>query len=245
MRDEKQKWHSYVQCYPVDHQAVTGMLLTHVNVEEKIDGDRLAVRVNHDALSVHPNHLGTDDPLIQHLQGQLYQLNPDWVYFLEYMPDPEQAIASYTRTPRMGAILMDVRTPEGWLDHEAKFQEAEKLGFECAPLLYQGHVVDPEQLAGFLLHESVLGGTMEGIVIKPVTAGPDGKTRYAKVQTVDFQCRRAFTRLAAMHEQLSPRDIDQMLRVAQHRQLNRVEPPSPDSLEYVEGDDKGNREEGL
>ena len=48
-------------------------------------------------------------------------------------------------------IVYDIGTGlEVYMDYEAKSLEAERIGLECVPLLYQGVVVSMDQLAGFL-----------------------------------------------------------------------------------------------
>lgn len=74
-----------------------------------------------------------------------------------------------------GITLTDIMTRKGPLDHEAKFVEADRLGFECVQLLHAGPLTEPQQL------HDLLQQSPAGVVIKPVTPPPHQRLVYVEV----------------------------------------------------------------
>lgn len=72
-------------------------------------------------------------------------------------------------------VLTDILTRRGPLDHEAKFVEADRLGFECIQLFHAGAVTEPQQLQDFLQQSPT------GIVLKPMQPGPQGRLVYVEI----------------------------------------------------------------
>ena len=75
--------------------------------------------------------------------------------------------------------LTDILTRKGPLDHEAKFVEADRLGFECVQLLYAGALSEPQQIHDFLQQSP------DGLVVKPITP-PQGPLFYAEITAEMF-----------------------------------------------------------
>lgn len=208
----------YASVKALDSKEGAALLLQQVDVEEKIDGRRVLVWLENGELQA-PQ---LDHPAIHMLRANAYQLNPDYVYVLEVLGENGEGVRTqYGRAPRGGAFLLDVRTPEGWLSHEEKFMAAEQLGFEAPPLLYQGRITDAEMLGQFLSSESVLGGPMEGIIIKPLQA-EKGKTVYATLQTGAFTGKLAFERLP--RHQGNIREMESFLQRDRDEILNGTMP---------------------
>ena len=96
--------------------------------------------------------------------------------------------------PRRHIMILDVSTgQEQYLDRSEKAIEAERVGFECVPLVWAGKVESVDQLKTFLGRDSVLGGqSIEGVVLKPMgydVFGKDGKALMAKYVSEKFKER--------------------------------------------------------
>lgn len=231
-QERQEKWFVYPQTQHLDAPQSMELLAVHVNVEEKIDGDLVAFRTHEDQLEIYPPLALEFEPIVSHLQANQYQLNPEYVYFIELLAEAQGTILTYSRAPRGGAILVDVRTPEGWLDHEQKFQVAEALGLECAPLLYQGYLTSADTLVRLSQQESLLGGVMEGIIIKPVNLASGAKTRFGKLVNAEYVARKVFSRAEAHQlEQASGPQVGALLRRALGSQLDGELPPSRRGVE--------------
>ncbi len=187
--------------YPIGHRAVSGFLRRECLIEEKIDGTPCIFGLG-------PKEEGSDELVLQVRGRRLTEeakqflqqlegvLQPGWIYQGEFLAQPKQNVLTYGRTPRNGIVLYDVQTPDRLLNHEEKFCEADRLGLECAPLLYQGSIETPETLTGFLQQESFLGGVIEGVVIKPVRPVLDrrsGAPIYAKFVSQEYVLQREFS----------------------------------------------------
>jgi hypothetical protein len=91
-----------------------------------------------------------------------------WTYRGEYLAKPKHNTLAYNRVPKRNIILFDINTGlETYLPYEEKKAEAQRLGLEIVPLVFQGMLEDMRQFRSFLERESVLGGPpIEGVVIK-------------------------------------------------------------------------------
>jgi RNA ligase-like protein len=125
---------------------------------------------------------------------------PGWVYRCEYLQSPKHNTLAYERTPKDNLIIFDVMTgPESYLAPAEKANEAARLGLECVPLFYHGGGLSfpnaepgaPEfmrMLADFLKKQSILGGPVEGIVVKNYNRfTSDGKLAKGKIVTEAFK----------------------------------------------------------
>src|SRR5690606_17156441 len=97
------------------------------------------------------------------------RLREGWTYRGEFLMKPKHNILKYDRNPEGFVIIFDIQDNNGeWLSPEAKAYEAQSLGLECVPLLHRGKV-DEKVLHGLLSRTSILGGPIEGVVIKPAS----------------------------------------------------------------------------
>ena len=86
--------------------------------------------------------------------------------------EPTEATEGYTYfgvAKGERTIITDIRLADGkYLSHEDKFREAERLGYECVPLLHMGPIEDAKQLWMLLFYPSSLGDAqMDGLLITP------------------------------------------------------------------------------
>lgn len=94
-------------------------------------------------------------------------------YRCEFLGSCKQNVIVYSRTPKGSLILFDVQNADGsFMNPDQLQKEAERLGLECVPTLWQGenlsHSIQTfEFLKELINKESTLGGAnMEGCVIK-------------------------------------------------------------------------------
>ena len=188
--------------YSIGTRAVQTLLFREVYLEEKIDGRQIVFG----RLQQKPE----EDPVLevkgrvnetteQYLQSIEFSLKVGYLYVGEYLEEPQGRVLAYERTPNNNIMITDVVNTENGtlLSHEEKFMEAESLGLECVPLLYQGPITNAEQLKGFLEQTSALGGErIEGVIIKPVKPVLDKRSKtpiYAKFVNPDYLLRRQFS----------------------------------------------------
>lgn len=197
-----ESWHSYPSIYNVGHRVVESLMGSPVNVEEKVDGSQFSFGVD-DGGMLHCRSKGKDiDPA--HLTEKMFgsavetakalmpRLRPGWTYRGEYLQKPKHNHLPYARVPALNIILFDVNTAEAsYLSYPEKRQEAERIGLEVVPLVWQGTGPTLAQFDEWLTQESVLGGPpIEGIVIKPSDYdqfGPDKKVLMAKYVSPVFR----------------------------------------------------------
>ena len=184
-------WHTYPSIYSLGHQAIAELLRGEVMVEEKVDGSQFSFgmfvpepfgQIDPDSSTVELRirskgavmHIDAPEKMftkaVETVKSLHHLLHLGWTYRGEYLAKPKHNALAYDRVPNKHVILFDVNTgEESYLSHEEKFVEADRLGLECVPLLYQGIIENIEDFRQFLQHESILGGQkIEGVVIKPV-----------------------------------------------------------------------------
>ena len=185
----------------IGHRAVARLLFQECLVEEKLDGTPVAFGRLAEKAGEEPQ-LQIKGRLTDLTEGYLrsieFNLKPGYLYIGEFLPEPQGRVLTYERTPANHIMILDVITENGGLlGHEEKFMEADSLGFECVPLLYQGRIESAEQLRAYLDLTSCLGGeTIEGVVIKPIKPVLDRRTKtpiYAKFVNPEYLLRRQFS----------------------------------------------------
>lgn len=190
---------SYPSIYAIGHKAATALFDGPVVVEEKIDGSQFSFGITPDG---EPFARSKGKDLVLDAPEQMFAravetvrelaptLTPGYWYRGEYLQKPKHNTIAYARVPERHIILFDVTTgAESWLSPEAKRAEAERIGLECVPLLYDGTIVMHDELLALMREESVLGGaTPEGLVVKNYARfGPDKKTLMGKYVTEAFK----------------------------------------------------------
>ncbi|MBI2449694.1 hypothetical protein HYV49_05350 [Candidatus Pacearchaeota archaeon] len=191
-------WSSYPKVYQLGHKAIEELLLDSVIVEEKLDASQFSFGLFNEQLKARSHHkeLILDAPdkmflkaveIITQLKNKLIQ---NWTYRAEYFQKPKHSTLTYSRIPKNHLIIFDINTElEQYLSYEEKKKEADRLGLETVPLLYQGKVNSAEQVKQYLELESILGRTkIEGVVLKNYERfGRDGKALMGKYVSEKFK----------------------------------------------------------
>ncbi len=167
---------SYPSIYAVGHRAIEGIFKDEVLIEEKIDGSQFSfMKVDHELYCRSKRKqliIEAPEKLFNKAVEVVQELGPtlqnNWVYRGEYLQKPKHNTLAYNRTPKNNIILFDVMVAlESYLSREQKEKEAERIGLETVPIIFQGKIDDVESLLALLDHESILGGVnIEGMVIK-------------------------------------------------------------------------------
>ena len=195
-------WTSYPKIYNLGHRALTNLLLDDVLVEEKVDGSQFSFGVfeveGQKELRVRSKgaQMIVDAPekmftkAVETAKSLQDKLILGATYRCEYLAKPKHNTLAYSRIPNQHLILFDVNTgEEKYLSYDEKKAEAERLGLEVVPLVYQGKVETLEFFRSLLERESILGGQkVEGVVIKNyLRFGLDGKTLMGKFVSEEFK----------------------------------------------------------
>lgn len=166
--------HSYPSIYNIGHKAITDIFSTPVLVEEKVDGSQFSMCFENGELSCRSKgaQLVIDAPEKMFTRAievcRNLDLHEGWVYRCEYLQKPKHNTLNYSRIPANHLIVYDICTGlEQYMNYADKKVEAERLGLEVVPLVYQGVVDSHDMFAGFMRRESILGGCdVEGVVVK-------------------------------------------------------------------------------
>jgi hypothetical protein len=168
--------HSYPTVYAIGHAAIRDIFGGPVIVQEKVDGSQFSFGLLDGELVCRSKgkQLLMDAPekmftkAVATVRALADKLMPGWTYRGEYLEKPKHNCLAYGRVPEKNIILFDVNTGnEEYLFPGAVSMEAERLGLECVPMLYQGSVTDYAVFQSFLERESILGGCkVEGVVVK-------------------------------------------------------------------------------
>ena len=167
-------WHSYPSIFALGYKAITDLLLDPVLVEEKIDGSQFSWGLFADgwrarSKGANLNLFAPEKMFAKAVEiVQALPCREGWTYRAEYLVKPKHNALAYDRVPRQHLILFDINTgEETYLSWEAKVAEAERLGLEVVPRLFEGIVESPEQIRSLLESVSCLGGQkVEGVVLK-------------------------------------------------------------------------------
>lgn len=208
-------WHSYASSFALGHKAVGELFLDPVTVEEKVDGSQFSfgifdvggdtrdgdpvfvpkVRSKGREIFISPEGKSSEGMFQKAIDAVLARcrdglLTPGWTYRAEFLQKPKHNALAYDRVPKDNLIIFDVATgEERYLCYFDKLAEANRLGLETVPLLWEGWVTDPEQLKQFLDRTSVLGGQkIEGFVVKNYARfGKDKKILFGKYVSDSFK----------------------------------------------------------
>lgn len=205
-------WHTYPSIFNFGHRAIESLLRGPVLVEEKVDGSQFS-------FGRFDCHVEGDDPAlvdfelkvrskgavmvvdapekmftkaVEAVKAVQHLLTPNWTYRAEYLVKPKHNALAYERVPVNNLIIFDINTgDEAFLPYAEKKAEAERLGFECVPLLFEGVIDTIDAFRTFLDRTSVLGGQqIEGVVVKPVNYdlyGRDKKCLLGKFVSENFK----------------------------------------------------------
>lgn len=188
---------TYPSSFVLGHKAVADILSSEVVVEEKIDGSQFSFSVigselfcrsrGADIYLENPPDLFTK--AVETIISIKNNLKEGYIYRAEAVTSLKHNILKYSRIPKGGLIGFDIQTDiQTFLDYDEKKAEFDRLGLETVPLFYKGIIKDVEFLNSFLSRESILGGAIEGIVIKNYNLFTfEKKIAIAKIVRNDFK----------------------------------------------------------
>ena len=196
------KIRSYSKVFNIGHPQISELFDGEVTVEEKIDGSQFSFGVIDGEPFCRSNGQeqweATDkmfDAAKAAFEAKLLELNPGWVYRGEYLEKPKHNTLCYDRIPENNIILFDIDTTgeTAYLSYEEKKAEADRLGFETVPILYQGKIQSFEEMMSLLETKSCLGDVpIEGFVAKNYDRWTrDGKTMMGKFVSEAFKERHS------------------------------------------------------
>lgn len=193
-------WHSYPSPYAFGHRGVYDILDGEVLIEEKIDGSQFSfgfydgkLKMRSRGQEINPYITeGMFSKGIAYVRSIEDKLTEGYMYSGEYLQKPRHNILPYSRIPNNHTMIFDIRKGnEDYLSREEKEIESIRLGFEITPVLYNGKA-SFDQLEDFMKSESILGGPIEGIVIKNYSKlCPNKKVAMAKIVSSKFKEKHA------------------------------------------------------
>lgn len=192
---------SYPSIYALGHKYISELLLDPVLVEEKVDGSQFSFgrykdQEGHEYLNCRSkgaiiNMTAPEGMFIKAVEAvNCLDLRLGWTYRAEYLAKPKHNSLSYDRIPKKHLIIFDINTGlETYLSYEDKKAEAERLGLDIVPILFEGMIETPELFRKLLDTESILGGQkIEGVVIKNYSRfGQDKKALFGKFVSEHFK----------------------------------------------------------
>jgi len=191
-------WHSYPKIWNVGHPSLEEFWKGNILVEEKVDGSQFSFGIFNGELKIRSKgvEMYADNPekmfskAVEQVKLRHSTLYEGWTYRAEYLSKPKHNSLAYDRVPKNNLIIFDINDGyETYLSPLDKRNEAERLDFECVPILHTGKIDSPEEVKSLLEASSVLGGQkVEGLVFKDYTKfGKDGKCLMAKYVSEAFR----------------------------------------------------------
>lgn len=196
IRELNDSWHSYPKIWALGHKALEGFLDDPVLVEEKVDGSLFSFGLFKDGYRARSKgavlNLVAPEKMFERACEVIKDLSlkEGWTYRAEYLMKPKHNVLAYDRIPKNHLIILDINTGhESYLSWEEKAEEAERLGLEVAPRVYEGKIAGMEQFREMLETVSCLGGQkIEGVVVKNYRRfGPDKKALMGKFVSEAFK----------------------------------------------------------
>jgi len=194
------KIRSYSKIFNLGHNALESLFIGNVVVSEKIDGSQISFAVQdgelhcrskgQELLVVAPEKMFQKGIDAIHNLFEKGLLNEGWTYRGEFLRVPKHNTLEYARIPKNHIILFDIdRGFENYMSPIELAAEAEKIGLESVPLMYQGPIEKASEVFKFLERESILGEQkIEGVVIKNyIQYGPDKKALMGKHVSEKFK----------------------------------------------------------
>ena len=181
-------WHGYPKVYNLGHKYIREIFSDDVLIEEKIDGSQFSfgrfggiLKCRSKGCSINPDYpekmfkLACD--YVKSLDFVDNSLHDGWTYRGEFLAKPRHNSLVYERVPLHNIIIFDINTgEEDYLSYEQKKEEAQRIGLETVPLLYNGKIGSPDEVINLLDRTSILGGQkIEGFVVKNYNKFTDDK----------------------------------------------------------------------
>lgn len=196
--------YSYSSPYTVGHKALAryedrpGIFEVPVVIQEKVDGSQFSFKKVGDTIyfrsrntMIYPEDAGMFQKGVDAILEVADKIYEGWIYRGEYLAKPKHNTLVYHRVPNRHVILFDIEIGlHTFLSPENLMTAADTLGLESVPIYYKGKVDELDKLRQYLTRESILGGIIEGIVVKPLDYslfGQDKKVLMAKFVREDFK----------------------------------------------------------
>lgn len=166
----------YPKILPLHDPEAAKLLTVECVVQEKIDGSQISfgvdeegdlhIKSHHAPISEHNPH-GMFGKAVEEIQKRRGSLVPGYTYRGEYLQKPKHNTLAYDRVPEGNIILFDVEENRIVLGLYAAADQAVRLGLEFVPTYGMG-VFQLDELDRLIATQpSVLGGMIEGVVLKP------------------------------------------------------------------------------
>ncbi len=171
----------YGKVWHLNHREAAALRGKQVVVQEKLDGSQFSFGVIDGRLVCRSKNVEIMPGNVQKLFSvavahveRIYDETPwllseGWVFRGEAFHRPRHNALEYKRMPAGGIVLYDVETSKGHVCEGSLDEIAEMLGVDKAPAHFEGTFedgVNQEAIAHWLSCDSVLGGLIEGVVIK-------------------------------------------------------------------------------
>lgn len=187
---------SYPSLYALGKREVLNIFDDYVLIEEKIDGSQISFGMINGQLQIRSRgqNINLEEPVkifqlaTNYLNSIKHLLTPGWIYRGECLSKEKHNVLKYDRTPKNNIIIYDIQMELGYCNtFEVKKCEAEKLGLEVCPLIFEGQF-DKFEINKLLDRKSILGDIkIEGIVIKNYSKLIQGKPMITKLVSDDFK----------------------------------------------------------
>lgn len=188
----------YGKIFTMGHAAIKEIFLDDVLVEEKVDGSQFSFGISNGELFCRSKgkQLVIDAPekmfnlAVETIKELAPKLMDGVIYRGEYLNKPKHNVLAYGRIPNKNIIIFDIELPgQNFMTYEGKCIEAERLGLEVVPKMFEGKIEDITDLYKILEMQSILGGQkVEGFVVKNYNRfGKDGKVLLGKYVSEAFK----------------------------------------------------------
>jgi len=204
---DNERLSSYPHIWPLGHRELDPLLNVPVIAEEKIDGSQISFgRIGDD---IYVRSRGAIVPVpapdghmfkkaVEEIVARKDLLVDGWTYRGEYLSKPKHTTLAYRVVPRGNIIVFDIEaSPSRFLSVNEKPGACARIDFQCIPYYGEFKISTPgfsDTLNELLTNESILGGPIEGVVLKPANGdifGRDGKLLIAKIVRAEFKERHA------------------------------------------------------
>lgn len=199
----------YPSIHGFHHKEIADILLDPVVVQEKVDGSQFTfglapifdgndlvaghvVQFRSKGAVIDPDQPPKDFALaVAHVIEHVGLLVEGLIYRGEAITSPKHNTLKYDRAAKGGIVLFDVEEGAGtakYLPPSVVQAIADDLGVDVVPTYYEGALSDIGVLSEYLTRTSVLGGKVEGVVVKNYDRfGRDHKPLFAKLVSEEFR----------------------------------------------------------
>jgi len=170
---------AYPKIFALGTRNVKDIFDTPVQVTEKVDGSQFVFGKGMDG-ELYVRSKGADIYIenpqkmfqqgVDHVVSIADRLREDRIYYCEYLQKPKHNTLTYDAVPKNHLCLFGIANThrdEFWFDRASLEVQAEFLGIDAVPIIYEGMTNGEEIIAMVKDTESYLGGTnIEGAVVK-------------------------------------------------------------------------------